>query len=246
VRKEPAPAALEALVAMRPSWNEIDWTKVPAEKVAERDRAMVDLVRGKLPAFIYCPTASDIFKAFELMDANGLQATLVLGSDAWKLAPVLKARKGLGPVVLDDELEIWETDPETGARVRHVTPKVLHDAGITFAVEARQDPAASQGPLFSRRGEVHLWYQAARLVQLGIPRRVALEAITRVPARVLGLEHRLGSLEEGKDADIAVFSGEPLDARSWVELVFIEGEVVYEREKDADLELLLRAPERKF
>ncbi len=80
----------------------------------------------------------------------------------------------------------------------------------------------------------------------GIPRKVAFESITLTPAKVLGLEKRLGSLEVGKDANIAVFSGDPLDARSWVELVLIEGAEAYSKEKDRDLKLLLRRPERKF
>ena len=83
-------------------------------------------------------------------------------------------------------------------------------------------------------------------MRYGIPRKKALETITLLPAKILGLDHRLGSLEVGKDADIAIFSGDQLDARSWVQEVLIEGRTVYDREKDADLELLLRSPERPF
>ena len=67
-----------------------------------------------------------------------------------------------------------------------------------------------------------------------------------MPAKILGLEHRLGSLEVGKDANVTVFTGDPLDARSWVDLVLIEGRQAYSRAEDADLERLLRKPERKF
>jgi imidazolonepropionase-like amidohydrolase len=237
---------LSALVALRPAWREVAWERIPAAKIPERDRAMVELVRGQLKAFIHCPSASDAFKAFELIDANGLDATLVLGSDAWKLQDVLAAREGLGPVVLAPELEVWETDVESGEERRHVTPRLLHDAGISFALQASTDPGFHRGPSFSRSGSYHLWHQAATLVKHGVPRETALRSITLTPARILGLEHRLGSIEKGKDATIAVFSGDPLDARSWVELVLIEGEVAYRRSEDRDLELLLREPERRF
>jgi imidazolonepropionase-like amidohydrolase len=236
--------SLEALVAVKAPWDEIDWDKMPWDRVDPQLRPMLDVVRGKLPVFLHCPTASDVFKAFELIDANRLRATLVLGRDAYKLADVLKARQDLGPVVLDDDFVTWEADPDTGVESRHVTPRVLFDAGIRFAV-VPADPR-DRGPGFSRDGELHLWYQAAQLVRFGIPRQEALKAVTLTPARILGLEHRLGSLEVGKDATISIFSGDPLDARSWVDMVFIEGKEVYRREKDRDLELLLREPERAF
>ena len=105
------------------------------------------------------------------------------------------------------------------------------------------DSNFNRGPYFGRSGPYHHWYQAAKLVQYGMPRDKALETITMIPAKLLRLDHRLGSLEVGKDANIAIFSGGPLDARSWVERVFIEGKEVYERGKDRDLERLLKDPE---
>ena len=244
--KPDAEPTLESLLGMKPAWNEILWDKIPRDKIAERDRPLVDLVRGKLPVFIYCSQASDVFKAFELIDTNGLKATLVLGSDAWKVKDVLAARKGLGSVVLSPTLEVWETDSESGREKRHLTPLLLHRAGVRFALQVVEDRRSNRGPTFSRRGEYRLWYQAATLVKYGVPRREALRSITLTPAEIIGLEHRLGSIEKGKDANIAVFSGDPLDARSWVELVLVEGDVVYRKSEDKDLELLLKATHRRF
>jgi hypothetical protein len=237
---------LAALVEARPEWEKISWEKLPAEKVDVQRRAMVDLVRGKLPAFIYCPGASDVFKAFELIDAHHLKATLVLGPEAYKLPETLRRRRDLGAVVLDPNLVVWEADPENGAERRHVTPRLLFDAGIRFALLPDGNRYSSSASPFSREGPQHLWYQAALLVRFGIPRAEALRAITLTPARILGLEHRLGSLEAGKDANLAIFSGDPLDARSWVELVLIEGKEAYRRDQDPDLELLLKEPEKAF
>ncbi len=238
--------SLESILRIRADWTQVQWDKIPPEKIPERDRPLVDVVRGKLPAFIYCPEASDVFRAFELIEANGLKATLVLGRDAWKLKDVLAARSDLGPVILDADLEVWEEDPESGVEQRHITPLVLHKAGVRFALQALEDSRFNRGPDFSRRGNYHLWYQAATLVKFGIPRTDALRAITLTPAEILGLAHRLGSIEPGKDANIAVFSGDPLDARSWVEVVLVEGTVVYRKEDDKDLELLLRKSPRRF
>ena len=238
--------SLTDLVRSRPNWDEIDWKKIPDDKVSERDKPMRDLVQGKLRGFINCPTASDVFKAFELIDTHHLDATLVLGSDAWKLGKVLAARKNLGAVVLNPLLEIWERDPGTGGEKRRLTPVRLHKAGIDFALQAVTDSNFNTGPYFGRSGPYHHWYQASRLVQYGLSRDEAIKTITLAPAKILGLDHRIGSLEAGKDANIAIFSGDPLDARSWVERVFIEGREVYNRSKDRDLELLLKDPERSF
>ncbi len=238
--------SLTDLVNTRPGWGEIDWKKVPGDKVSERDSPMRALVKGELRAFINCPTASDVFKAFELIDSNHIDATLVLGPDAWKLGDILAVRKNLGPVVINPLLEVWERDDETGAEKRHITPVLLHKAGISFALQVFTDTSFNNGPYFGRSGPYHHWYQAAKLVQYGMPRDKALETITMIPAKLLRLDHRLGSLEVGKDANIAIFSGDPLDARSWVERVFIEGREVYDRGKDRDIERLLKDPERPF
>jgi imidazolonepropionase-like amidohydrolase len=56
----------------------------------------------------------------------------------------------------------------------------------------------------------------------------------------------MGSIEVGKDGNIAIFSGDPLDARSWVEVVLIEGKEAYLKTKDRDLEALLGPQERPF
>ncbi len=170
----------------------------------------------------------------------------MLGPDAWKLGDVLAVRKSLGPVVLNPLLEVWDRDDETGAEKRHITPVLLHKAGISFALQVFTDTSFNKGPYFGRSGPYHHWYQAAKLVQYGMPRDKALETITMIPAKLLRLDHRLGSLEVGKDANIAIFSGDPLDARSWVERVFIEGREVYDRGKDRDIERLLKDPERPF
>ncbi|HHY30697.1 MAG TPA: amidohydrolase family protein, partial [Syntrophaceticus sp.] len=58
----------------------------------------------------------------------------------------------------------------------------------------------------------------------------ALKAITINPAEILGIADRVGSLEKGKDADIIVLSGHPFDWRTKVELVLINGKIVYENQ----------------
>jgi imidazolonepropionase-like amidohydrolase len=62
-----------------------------------------------------------------------------------------------------------------------------------------------------------------------------LRAVTIHPARSFGIDDRVGSLEPGKDADIVICSGDPLDPRSRVELVLIDGQIQYNRQVEGQL-----------
>jgi imidazolonepropionase-like amidohydrolase len=75
-----------------------------------------------------------------------------------------------------------------------------------------------------------LTVQAAIGVRLGLPHEVALRALTINNARFAGIDHRVGSLEVGKDADIGIWSGDPIDPRSYVERMVISGHICYRRD----------------
>jgi imidazolonepropionase-like amidohydrolase len=77
-----------------------------------------------------------------------------------------------------------------------------------------------------------LIYQAAMNARLGLPPEAALEGVTIVGARALGIDDRVGSLEKGKDADIVVWTGDPLVPRGWVTLTMVNGVVAYDPARD--------------
>ncbi len=74
--------------------------------------------------------------------------------------------------------------------------------------------------------------QGTMAIRYGLPEDVALRALTINPARMIKLEKRLGSLEPGKDADIAIWTGFPLDPRSRTQVVIVDGEVGYDADRD--------------
>jgi imidazolonepropionase-like amidohydrolase len=76
----------------------------------------------------------------------------------------------------------------------------------------------------------YLTINAALAVREGMPEDAALAAITIVPAEIIGVADRVGSLEVGKDADIVIMSGHPFDYRTVVEHVLVNGQVVYQRD----------------
>ena len=74
--------------------------------------------------------------------------------------------------------------------------------------------------------------QASKTLRYGMTEADALETITLDPARILGISDRVGSIEVGKDADFALFSGPPLDVYSLVLATWIDGEQVYDRKTE--------------
>ena len=200
------------------------------EDCDDKHRNLYRLIQGRLDAWIYCGQATDVGPAIRMAREHGFleRTVFVLGTEAYRAVDELK--EAGRPVVLSAELVHQERDPITGQLHETFVPKVIHEAGLLFALQA--DPSGSLA-------ERYLPYQAARCVRAGIPRQAAIAAITINPARILGVDDRLGSLEVGKAAYVVVFSGDPLDFNSWVEKAYIDGVLAYDRSKDVRLQELL-------
>ncbi len=200
------------------------------EHLDDKHRNLVKLKDGRLAAWIYCGAATDVAPAIHTAKHNGFldQTVFVLGTEAYRAVEELK--QAGRPVVLSAELVHRERDPITGELRETFIPKVIHDAGLSFALQP--NPSSSLA-------ERYLGYQAARCVRHGIPREAALRAVTINPARILGVDDRLGSLQVGKAGYVVVLSGDPLDFNSWVEKAYVNGILAYDRDKDVRLQKLL-------
>ncbi|MEA2070164.1 MAG: amidohydrolase family protein [Asgard group archaeon] len=103
--------------------------------------------------------------------------------------------------------------------------KILYEAGILTAL-------TSDHPV------CHCQYQLIYGIlahREGLSRQGTFEILTINGAKILGLDNRIGSLEEGKDADILLLNGDPLDARTKVQQVYINGNKVYDIQDDEEL-----------
>lgn len=189
--------------------------------------AVADLLRGRSRAFIYCETAGDVLRAHGLSEEYGLDAVFVLGPDCVKAAEAVAS--GKWNVVLDPEIVRFEQDPATGKMSRIDVAGAFHDRGAAFALQS--DP---------RRVDARsLFYQGMRAMSQGLTREEALDAVTLRPARILGMDKTIGSLEPGKAADLVVLDGEPFELRTRDEFVLIGGRVAYDRTKDLKLQALM-------
>lgn len=201
------------------------------EEIDDQKQPMVDLLDGKLTAFIYCDRATDVPAAIRIQQEHKLKAVLVLSAECYKAADLIAA--STLPVVLPPDLVIWETDEMTQEEQMVVLPAIFDKAGVHFAFQTDT----------SDYGSRYLWYQAATAVKYGMKRAEALKSITLYPAQFMGVEDRFGSVQPGKEATLLFLTGDPLDVQTWVDKVMIAGEIVYERDKDKRLKELLEEPQ---
>lgn len=207
---------------------------IRAEDYDDAHAQLVALTTGKLDAWIYVGAATDVSAAVQIARDNGFfdRSVLVLGPDTFKAIDELKAAGR--PVVLDSNLEFRERDPLTGRLRTTFVPRIIAESGLIWTLLPSPD---------SSLAERYQTYQAARCVREGIPRQKALEAITLNPARMLGLGDQLGSIEPGKIANLVIYNGDPLDFNSWVDLVYIDGILAYDRRKDVRIRRLFETGE---
>ena len=194
-----------------------------------RQEALAKMLAGRVPAVFACTEPVDVTNAYKLAEEFSLRSFLTLGPRCRRALPFI-ARMRL-PVVLPPDIEPLEVDPETGEETRHQLAREFHEAGVPVVLQANEG---------SGYGMRSLWYQAATAVAQGLSREDALRAITVNPARLLGVEKRVGAIAKGLDANVVLWTGDPLDPGSWVDHVYVEGELVYERAKDERLRRLIK------
>lgn len=209
------------------AWKVEGLELVPRWEIDEKQLPLLELVEGKASVFFYCSAPMDVHTALDTARENGFLArtTLVIEPACWKAADAMAAA-GVHAVLSGSVLHT-ERDPRTGEEIETFVPGVLQAKGIPFALQS------AGGSLES------LWYQAALCVGHGLTREQALAAVTTTPARILGLEDRVGSLAPGKDGNVVIFSGDPLSVTSHVEHVVLEGNHVYDRSTDVRMRQLL-------
>jgi hypothetical protein len=159
-------------------------------------------------AFISCDAAMDVPQAVKLTQEYKLKTILVLGENCYK---AVKKSRQASCRSSSTRLVFWETDPRTGDERKIVVPKIYREAGVpvTFQVTGIAGGNLFRAPdLPATLGTNFLWYQAATAVKYGMPVPEALEAITQRPAKLLGVDAMVGTIEPGKDADLVILTGE--------------------------------------
>ena len=174
--------------------------------------AMLPVIKGQMPLKAHAHRADDICTAIRIAKEFGLKLTLEHVTDGQLIIPQLKKADvplAVGPnLVGRSKVELRNMSFET--------PGVLSKAGLQVSI-------ITDAPVVPQK---YLAMSAALAVRSGMDSYEAMKAITINPAKHLGLQDRLGTLEVGKDADMMITDGDPLDLFTTVCKVLINGEVV--------------------
>jgi imidazolonepropionase-like amidohydrolase len=175
---------------------------------------LVKAIERKLPVRVSASRSYDIETALRLAEEFGLSIQLEEAEEAHKYVKELAERKI--PVALRPTLRMQDVPLAEGGEGRFDTFATLVKAGVPVALlHAGHSDRES------------MLVVAAFAVKHGASREDALRAVTIIHAEMLGVSNRVGSLEEGKDADFVVLTGDPLDLTSRIEWVFIDGRRVF-------------------
>jgi imidazolonepropionase-like amidohydrolase len=173
---------------------------------------------GEVPLRIKARLQRDIEAAFRLSREFGLNFTLVEATEAYKCLPVIVEGQVpviFGPIYIDPN-GVRSFSEET-RESRLSTVKMLVDAGVETAITA-----------MDLREEDGLARQAMYAMRAGLSFDDALKAVTLTPAKMLGIDDEVGSIEVGKRGDVVVWSGQPFDATARPVAVVMDGKIVYD------------------
>ncbi len=229
--------------------KEGDKTKLKEPEKPSKDEGkevLLQAMQKKIPVRIRAHHADSILHALRLGQEFGLKILLEecedwpmvlpqLSADSLPILsnPLLDYRKNLVPggakgyaagilkIKEDDLFYSGKSWTSVGTPVEPTKP--------WSALGAAKIPLALIPPEYQPLTARHLRYYASILAAQGLSEIEALKAVTSTPAEILGVSERVGSLEEGKDADLVVLTGKPLNSLSKVESVFINGLKVGER-----------------
>ena len=191
-----------------------DSTKRPARDL--RLEAVARVLDGSLPALITAHRVSEIQAALRLQREFGFRLVLDGASESYEVLDEIKAAGVpviLHPTMMRNDGEANSATFETAAR--------LHAAGIPVALQSGYEGYVPKTRV--------VLFEAAIAAANGLSREAALATITSAAAQIIGQAARVGTLEVGKDGDVALFDGDPFEYTSHVCAVVIEKSLVAER-----------------
>lgn len=195
-----------------------------AKKMADKDPAkrpapdlrmdmLAKLLNGSIKGMIYANKTNDIMNAIRLSREFGFKLVLEGAAEAYRLMEEIKAAKA--------EVILHATMARNGDDMVNMTREsaaLLTAAGIPVSIETGYEAYVPKTRV--------LLHEAAQAMVHGLDYETAIKTITIHPAKLLGIDGRVGSITEGKDADLVLYNGDPFEYLTKVCYVLIEGQVV--------------------
>lgn len=174
--------------------------------------ALARVTRGELAVGVNVDDARGIRDAVDFAERNGVRIIVLGGEESAEVADLL-AEEDV-PVILGPT-QSMPGDGDDPYDAAYSRPGRLHAAGVRFAISTFNASSARTLP-----------FEAGMAVRYGLPYQEALRAVTRYPAEILGVDDRLGTIEEGKIANLFLADGDPLELTTTVSHLIIGGRVV--------------------
>jgi imidazolonepropionase-like amidohydrolase len=177
--------------------------------------SLLPVLRREIPFKVHAHRADDMFTAIRIAKEFNIRLSLDHCTEGHLIVDEL-VEEGY-PVIVGPSLS--ERSKIELRNLTFDTAGILSNAGLDVCLMTDHPVIPIQ----------YLPLCAAIAIKHGMEKEKAIESITINPAKVLGIEDRVGSIEVGKDADIVIWDNEPLDVQSYVEYTLIDGKVVYKK-----------------
>ncbi|MCA8961413.1 MAG: amidohydrolase family protein [Planctomycetes bacterium] len=205
--------------------------KKPDDKWIRGDYAKAKrLMDREVPGLATVQTSEDIIALTGLAKQYGFELILRGAREGYIVAGDI-ARSGAACIVSPRDRA--DRDPER-MRPNGASPenaRILYEHGVPIVITPQQSGISLMG--VAGRDLAHLPMEAAFAVRGGLPEEAAIDAITIEPARLLRVDHRVGSIAVGKDADFAITDGDLLHYMTLVRWTVVNGEIAYDKAKDS-------------
>ncbi len=193
------------------------------------DTTSLAILTGEKRARFGSSDRSELLGIARFAQEFGFRPVIEGGGEAWTVADEL-GRAG-ATVIINPRYRRWKDESlvrEGGSSIENAA--ILHKAGCEIVV-LPGSRGISLGGIVGR-DIMHLTIEAGFAVRGGLSEKAAIEAITIAPARVMGISHRVGSLEVGKDADVIITDGDLLHYQTFVQYAVVDGKLAYDKEEE--------------
>ena len=190
------------------------------DKVDFEMECWLPVLNKEIPLKAHAHRADDIQTAIRIAKEFDLRITIDHGTESHLIAEEVKA-SGF-PVIVGPDLTS-RSKPEV-QNMNFKTNRILHEHGVLFSIMTDHPVSMIQ----------YLPLCAGLAVKQGLPMEEGLKAITINAARICGVADQVGSLKKGKDADIAIFSGNPMEVFTETLYTILDGVIVYDYKKDKE------------
>lgn len=188
------------------------------------------LMRHETVAIIDANTARQLIDVCDLAERYGIRVVVRGAYEGWTVASRL-ARAGVSAIITPRKRQLPDerSNRPTGSSIENAS--ILHDHGVPIAIVPGITSITTWG--VAGRDLLHLNMEAAFAVRGGLSNDAALRAITIDAARILGIDHRVGSIEVGKDADLIITDGDVMHYMTLVRHAIVNGRIVYDKQKES-------------